>query len=111
MATVIVGLLVGAMAVHQDSALLVLVAAASLGAGYGLTLASGTKELERVVSAAALPSATAIYQGAAHSGLLTPLLLAVTAGSASYPILLVSLAVIGLVSLAITARFSRRHLP
>lgn len=111
MATVIAGLLVGALAVYRDSALLVLVAATCLGAGYGLTLASGLREIERLTPPAELPSATSLYQGAAHGGLLTPLLLAVTAGAAPYPALLVTLAAIGALFLVLTARYSRRHLP
>jgi len=96
MATVVVGLLVGAAAVDQVSPPVVLVAATILGAGYGLTLASGLREIERLASPAALPTASALYQGVAHSGFLTPLFLAVTAGVASYPVLLVGLAAVGL---------------
>lgn len=45
------------------------------------------------------------------SGFLTPLLLALTADTASYPALLATLAAIGLLCLTITALHSRRHLP
>ncbi|MEV5551813.1 MFS transporter [Streptomyces sp. NPDC052309] len=111
MAAVIGGLLVSACAAHRDSARLVLASAALLGAGYGLTLTSGLREIERLAPPAALPSAASLYHGATYSGFLTPLLLAVTAGAASYPVLLTGLAAVGLLCLVITARYSRRHLP
>jgi MFS family permease len=111
MVTVIAGLLLGALAVYQNSAALVLAAVALLGAGYGLTLASGLTEIERLAPSRALSSAAAVYHGATGIGLLTPLVLVITAGAAPYPALLVGLAVVGMLCLAITARHSRRHLP
>ena len=111
MAAVIGGLLVSAYAVHGNSAGLVLAAACLLGAGYGLTLASGLREIERLAAPKDRPSAASVYHGATCTGFLTPLLLAVTAGAASYPALLAALAAVGLLCLAITARYSRRDLP
>ncbi|GHB61941.1 hypothetical protein GCM10010377_61170 [Streptomyces viridiviolaceus] len=111
MVAVIGGLLVSAGAAYLDSARLVLTAAVLLGAGYGLTLSSGLREIERLAPPKARPSAASLYHGAAYSGFLTPLLLAVTAGAASYPALLTGLAAVGLLCLVFTARFSRRHLP
>ncbi|MFE5483473.1 MFS transporter [Streptomyces sp. NPDC056527] len=111
MVTVIGGLLVGACAVSGDSAGLVLAAAVLLGAGYGLTLASGLMEIERLAPPRAVSSTAFLHQGATYSGFLTPLLLAVTAGAAPYPALLAALAAVGLVCLVITARHSRRSLP
>ncbi|NBE52162.1 MFS transporter [Streptomyces boluensis] len=108
---VIGGLLVSAFAVYGHSAALVLAAAALLGAGYGLTLASGLREVERLAPPKDRTHAASLYHGAAHSGFLTPLLLAVTAGTAPYPALLAGLAAVGLLCLGVTARYSRRHLP
>ncbi|WP_107706104.1 MFS transporter [Nocardioides allogilvus] len=109
MSTVVVGLLVGAIAVELVSPLLVLAAAVVLGAGYGLTLESGLTEIERLASPGARPTASALFQGVAHSGFLAPLLLAISATSLSYPTLLAGLAAVGLVCLAIAATFSYRH--
>ncbi|AVH54878.1 MULTISPECIES: MFS transporter [Streptomyces] len=111
MVTVIGGLLVGAFAVYWNSAAVVLAAAVLLGAGYGLTLASGLMEIERLAPPKARPSRAFVYQGATYSGFLTPLLLAVTAGAAPYPTLLTGLAAVGGLCLVITARYSRRNLP
>ncbi|MDI3385021.1 MFS transporter [Streptomyces sp. B-S-A8] len=111
MLAVIGGLLVSALAVYGKSARLVLVAAVLLGAGYGLTLVSGLREIERLAPPKDRTSAASLYQGAAHSGFVTPLLLSLTAGSASYPALLAGLAAVGLLCLMFTARHSRRHLP
>ncbi|MGW8884517.1 MFS transporter [Streptomyces sp. NPDC055749] len=111
MAAVIGGLLVGACAVHWTSAGLVLAAAVLLGAGYGLTLASGLREIERLAPPRDRHTAASLYHGATYSGFFTPLLLAVTAGAASYPALLAGLAAVGLLCLVITARYSRRDLP
>ncbi|BDH72393.1 hypothetical protein MTP06_58420 [Streptomyces sp. PLM4] len=111
MVTVIGGLLVGALAAYGDSVALVLVAAVLLGAGYGLTLGSGLLEIARLAPPSALPSTAFLHQGAAYSGFLTPLLLAVTAGAAPYPALLTGMAVVGLLCLWVTARFSRGNPP
>lgn len=109
MATVVVGLLVGAVAVGRVSPPLVVLAAVVLGAGYGLILESGLAEIGRLASPSALPTASAFFQGVAHSGFLAPLLLAITAGSASYPALLAGLAAIGILCLVVTATYSRLH--
>lgn len=109
MATVIVGLLLGALAVQQVSPVLVLVAAAVLGAGYGLTLEAGLTEIGRITPPAALPTVSALFQGVAHSGFLAPLLLAVTAGAATYPELLAGLALVGCVLLVTAAAWGRLH--
>ncbi|MFJ3639975.1 MFS transporter [Streptomyces sp. NPDC090108] len=111
MLTVIGGLLVSALAVHWNSAGLVLTAAVLLGAGYGLTLSSGLREIRRLAPPGTRASAVSLYHGVTYSGFLTPLLLAVTARSAPYPALLAGLAAIGLLCLMITAWHSRRHLP
>lgn len=109
MATVIVGLLLGALAVQQVSPVLVLAAAAVLGAGYGLTLEAGLAEIGRIAPPAALPTVSALFQGVAHSGFLAPLLLAVMAGAATYPELLEVLALVGAVLLVVAAACGRLH--
>ncbi|MEU8920070.1 hypothetical protein AB0D10_03910 [Kitasatospora sp. NPDC048545] len=117
MATVIAGLLVGALAAERDSVALVLMAAVVLGTGYGLTLGAGLHEVERLPrtpsgpSGPSGPSAASLYQSTTSSGFLTPLLLAGTAGHASYPALLTGMAAVGVLCLAVTAAHSRRHLP
>lgn len=109
MATVVVGLLLGALAVEQVSPALVVLAAAVLGAGYGLTLESGLAEIARITPPAALPTVSALFQGVAHSGFLAPLLLAISAGSATYPELLAGLALIGALLLVAAAAWGRIH--
>ncbi|MFB8265755.1 MFS transporter [Streptomyces sp. NPDC055955] len=113
MAVVIGGLTVGAFAAHRNSAALVTAAAALLGAGYGLTPTAGLREIERLVPSKSHPSTAVLYQGATCSGFLTPLLLALTAGTgtAAYPELLAGMAAVGLLCLAVTARHSRLGLP
>ncbi|RKT11444.1 putative MFS family arabinose efflux permease [Streptomyces sp. 1114.5] len=111
MATVIAGLLIGALAAQRDSVGLVLVAAVVLGTGYGLTLGAGLHEVERLATRSRGPTSASLYQSTISSGFLTPLLLAGTAGHASYPALLVGMAVVGVLCLAVTGAHSRRHLP
>ncbi|MER7765528.1 MFS transporter [Kitasatospora sp. NPDC096140] len=134
MATVIAGLLIGALAAGRDSVGLVVAAAVVLGTGYGLTLGAGLHEVERLTPGTAerpdrtgrpepaapagppagpfaAPSAASLYQSTTSSGFLTPLLVAGTAGHASYPALLTGMAAVGLLCLAVTAAHSRRHLP
>ena len=109
MGTVVIGLLLGALAIEEVSPLLVLGAAVFLGAGYGLTLESGLAEIGRLAPPGALPTVSALFQGVAHSGFLAPLLLAVMARSASYPELLAGLALIGLILLIGAAVHAARH--
>ncbi|MEU9040535.1 MULTISPECIES: MFS transporter [unclassified Kitasatospora] len=129
MATVIVGLLIGALAAERDSVGLVVAAAVVLGTGYGLTLGAGLQEVERLTprppahsahsgrpepadpAGSSGPTAASLYQSTTSSGFLTPLLLAGTAGHASYPALLTGMAAVGLLCLAVTGAHSRRHLP
>ncbi|MFD7155560.1 MFS transporter [Kribbella sp. NPDC059898] len=109
MATVVIGLLVGSVAVDRASPVAVVAAAVVLGAGYGLTLESGLAEIGRLASPSALPTAAALFQGVAHSGFLAPLVLAISARSASYQEMLVVLALVGLVFLTVAAVYSRKH--
>ncbi|MFE7590056.1 MFS transporter [Kitasatospora sp. NPDC057512] len=111
MATVIAGLLLGAVAAARDSVGLVVAAAVVLGTGYGLTLGAGLHEVERLTPPSGGPTSASLYQSTTSSGFLTPLLLAGTAGHASYPALLAGMAAVGLLCLAVTAAHSRRHLP
>ncbi|MFE7524254.1 MFS transporter [Kitasatospora sp. NPDC057542] len=111
MATVIAGLLLGALAADRDSVGLVVAAAVVLGTGYGLTLGAGLHEVERLTPRSSGPTSASLYQSTTSSGFLTPLLLAGTAGHASYPALLAGMAAVGLLCLAVTAVHSRRHLP
>ncbi|WP_078588774.1 MULTISPECIES: MFS transporter [Streptomyces] len=110
-ATVIAGLLIGALAAERDSVGLVVTAAVVLGTGYGLTLGAGLHEVERLAPRGTGPTSASLYQSTTSSGFLTPLLLAGTAGHASYPALLVGMAVVGVLCLAVTGVHSRRHLP
>ncbi|MFJ9844978.1 MFS transporter [Kitasatospora sp. NPDC101155] len=115
MATVIAGLLLGSLAAAHDSVGLVVAAAVVLGTGYGLTLGAGLHEVERLSPGRTArpggPTSASLYQSTTSSGFLTPLLLAGTAGHASYPALLAGMAAVGLLCLAVTAAHSRRHLP
>ncbi|MFJ2755860.1 MFS transporter [Nocardioides sp. NPDC087217] len=109
MGTVVIGLLLGALAIEEASPLLVLAAAVFLGAGYGLTLESGLAEIGRLAPPGALPTVSALFQGVAHSGFLAPLLLAVMARSATYPELLAGLALVGFILLMGAAVHAARH--
>ncbi|MBC3191894.1 MFS transporter [Pseudonocardia sp. C8] len=111
MLIVVAGLVVGAAAAQEASPVLVLAAAATLGAGYGLVLAAGLREIERLAPPGSMRSATAIYHALAHGGMLTPLILAAGAGAAPYPVLLVTLAVIGVVCVLVAAGTARVHQP
>ncbi|MEP9385316.1 MFS transporter [Nocardioides cheoyonin] len=108
MATVVGGLLLGALAVELTSPVLVVGAAVLLGAGYGLTIESGLAEIRRIAPPSALPTAAALFQGVAHSGFLAPLFLAVSASSISYPRLLLGLALVGAALLVAAAAYSGR---
>jgi len=101
LASVVVGLVVGALASHWAQPLLVIVAALLLGAGYGSCLVSGLLEVQRIAPDHHLAGLTATYYALTYIGFAAPVALAAAAGLAGYPTLL--LATAGLSALTLLA--------
>jgi len=101
------GVLLGALAAHQQSWPLVIPAAMLLGCGYGLCLVSGLLEIQRLANPQDLASLTAIYYALTYVGFAAPIVLAELTRLTSAPTLL--LATAGLLLLTI-ATIHRGHL-
>ena len=110
LAAVTVGLVLGAAAAAASHGL-VLVAAAVLGAGYGLGLVSGLLEIQRLAGPDDLAGMTAVYYALTYLGFGVPLVLAETAPLAPYPWMLATLAALAMTRGAAVAVNDRRSPP
>ncbi len=87
---------------------LVLLAAAELGCGYGICLVFGLTEVARLAHADDLASMTAMFQVASYTGFAVPYLLSVLRAYASPTALLLGVAALAALTLAATAGQARR---
>jgi predicted MFS family arabinose efflux permease len=87
---------------------LVLLAAAVLGGGYGLCLVFGLAEVTRLARPGDLAGLTGVFQVASYTGFAVPFLLSLLRPDASAPVLLLSLAAMAALTLAGTAWQARR---
>jgi MFS family permease len=108
LAVVVLGMMVASLAVHLKSPALVLVAATTLGAGYGFCLVAGLLEVQRLAGPDDLAGLTAVFYVLTYAGFCTPVVLAELDHLASYPVLLLYLAGLALISLVIVATQSPR---
>jgi hypothetical protein len=111
LATTVVGILLAAGAAALGSPALSVPASVVLGAGYGLSLVAGLLEVQRMAAPEHLGGLTAVYYSLTYVGFLIPVLLAALTGLAGYPVLLLGLAVLTLVSLAVVVRTGRGPAP
>jgi MFS family permease len=93
------GVLVGALAGHQQSWPLVVFAALMLGCGYGLCLVSGLLEIQRLASPRDLASLTAIFYALTYLGFAAPIVLAELERFTSAPVLLLLTAMLLLLTI------------
>ncbi|MFE1170326.1 MFS transporter [Nocardiopsis sp. NPDC058789] len=111
LATAAVGM---ALAVWASAVLTIpaaLVAAAVLGAAYGLLLVSGLQEVQRIAGPDRLAGLTAVYYSLAYLGFFVPAALAALTGWFGYPTMFaVGTGLALLCVLAVTLSW-RRHLP
>ena len=107
--TIIGGMLVAALAASLHEWPVVLVADGLFGAGYGISLVSGLLEVQRLAGPDDLAGLTAVFYALTYVGFAVPLVLSELVQFASYPVLLISLAVVGLVSLMTLTVQSSRH--
>jgi hypothetical protein len=87
---------------------LVLLAAAVLGCGYGFCLVFGLAEVARLARPGDLAALTAVFQVASYTGFAVPFLLSLLRPDATAPVLLLGLAALAAVTLAGTAWQARR---
>lgn len=89
----------------------VLLAAAVLGAGYGLALVAGLSEVQRIASPADLAGLTAVYYSVAYLGFFVPAVLAWLSTRWAYPAMFLGGAMIATACLVVVACAWRSHLP
>jgi hypothetical protein len=80
-----------------------------LGAGYGLCILAGLREVEHLAPAGELGSLVAIFYSLAYAGLLIPYLLALAAPHLGYPTTLLLAALAATLTLLLVAAQDRRH--
>ncbi|MFI6603141.1 MFS transporter [Nonomuraea sp. NPDC050536] len=94
MATITTGLLIGAAAAATLNPLLVVLAALTLGAGYGTCQLYGLIEVQRLAHPTRLAALTAVYQALSYIGFVAPYPLAALTRSFPAPWLLLATAAI-----------------
>lgn len=108
---VTVGCLAAAGATADPSLLSVTGAALLLGAGYGLCLVVGLREVEQLATPDELSAVVALFYSLAYSGLAVPYLLALVAPRFGYPsALLVTAGVVTATLIAVLLQAGRRPL-
>lgn len=111
LAVTVVGMVLAAVAVGLDSLAWVVVAAAALGAAYGLLLVGGLREIQRIAGPDDLAGLTAVYYSLTYIGFFIPAVLALVGAWLPYTVMFVIGAVLALISFSIVALSWRRHLP
>jgi hypothetical protein len=106
---IVSGLLIGALAVHAGSWPAVLLAGATLGAGYGLCLVSGLLEVQRIAPPEQLAGLTAVFYALTYVGFSAPILLAAFAHLASYTTLILTVAGLAFTTLILVATQATRR--
>lgn len=104
-------MLLAGVAAGLDSLPWAFVAAAALGASYGLLLVGGLREIQRIAGPDDLAGLTAVYYSLTYLGFFVPAILAALGAWVPYPVMFAAGAVIALVSLGVVALSWRRHLP
>ena len=88
-----------------------IVAAAVLGAGYGLLLVSGLQEVQRIAGPSGLAGLTAVYYSFTYLGFFVPAILALLTPWFTYPVMFAAGAVLAVLCLCLILINSRRNLP
>lgn len=111
MTIVVLGMMLGAIAAWRLDLFTALVAAAVLGAGYGLALVAGLSEVQRIARPDDLAGLTAVFYALSYTGFFVPLVLAKLSTWWGYPNMFVFGAVMAVISLVVVAAGWRAHLP
>lgn len=107
----IVGMLVAAQTARTLDLGTALIAAAVLGAGYGLGLMSGLQEVRRIATAHDLGGLTAVYYSLTYLGFFVPAMLSVLSDRWDYSAMFTGGAILATGSCAVVVLAWRAHLP
>ncbi|WP_454048787.1 MFS transporter [Cellulomonas sp. Marseille-Q8402] len=111
LAILVVGTALAAWAAATLALPVVVLAAAVLGAGYGLALVAGLSEVQRIATPEDLAGLTAVYYSAAYLGFFVPAVLAWLSVRWPYPAMFLGGTAVAAVCLAAVASAWRAHLP
>jgi MFS family permease len=111
LAILVVGMALAAWAAATLALPVVLLAAAVLGAGYGLALVAGLSEVQRIATPDDLAGLTAVYYSAAYLGFFVPAVLAWLSTRWAYPEMFLAGLGVAAVCLVVVATAWRAHLP
>lgn len=107
----VVGTALAAWAAATLALPVVVLAAAVLGAGYGLALVAGLSEVQRIATPEDLAGLTAVYYSAAYLGFFVPAVLAWLSVRWPYPAMFLGGTAVAAACLAVVASAWRAHLP
>lgn len=111
LAGTVAGLLCAAAAADRRSPGLVVLAAVVLGAGYGCLLVAGLLQTQRIAAPGELAGLTAVYYALTYVGFAAPVVLGLLGASTPYPVLLLGMAGLAVVTLAVAVPGSDRVSP
>lgn len=111
LAVTVPAMVLAAVAVGLGSLPWAFVAAAALGAAYGMLLVGGLREIQRIAGPDDLAGLTAVYYSLTYLGFFIPAILAALGAWLSYSTMFLAGAVIAALSLGVVALSWRRHLP
>ncbi|MCL2090343.1 MAG: MFS transporter [Micrococcales bacterium] len=111
MSVAVPGMVLAALTATVQSTALGLVAAAVLGAAYGLLLVGGLQEVQRIATPDDLAGLTAVYYSLSYLGFFVPAVLAALDPLVGYPTLFVVGAVLATACLVLVLTNRRRALP
>ncbi len=104
-------MVLAAVAVGLKSLPWAFIAAAALGAAYGMLLVGGLREIQRIAGPDDLAGLTAVYYSLTYAGFFIPAILAALGAWLTYSSMFLAGAVIASLSLGVVALSWRRHLP
>lgn len=110
LAATVPGVALALLSAATQSLWLSLVAAAVLGAAYGLLMVSGLQEIQRIARPDDLAGLTAVYYSLTYIGFFLPAVMAALSVWFSYSAMLAAVAVIAALALALVAVNWRRHI-
>jgi hypothetical protein len=108
---VTVGMAAAALAAELTSPLVVVVASAMLGGGYGVCLVGGLLEVQRIAGPGELAGLNAVFYALTYVGFALPIVVAELARFTSFPVLLLGLTGLAAVCLAVVAANATRAQP
>lgn len=111
LAATVPGMGLAAWAAASVNPWIAVLAAAWLGASYGLLLVSGLQEVQRIAGPNDLAGLTAVYYSITYLGFFVPAALAGLSTWLGYDVMFVGGVVIALACLGVVAGFYRKHLP